>query len=204
MSSTPACPGVRLLPRRSFCSMRAPAQFTAPALRAGAGLLQRLLLPLVLSLFSGGVSSHPMSILDTMTADINNTLHSMKLGSNLANVTSPSDPPKPAYYIGAIFEVRDVELYADELQRQISTITWPGTLPTDNVTLYYRENVGTDLHHICSAVQRYNISVFFAMGSQDIINVLSIVSKYIGVPVIGYNTDKSSLSVRVSVLNRII
>ena len=111
-------------------------------------------------------------------------------------------PITPLYHIGALFESKDPEVYAQEFGAVIKSYNGEknADLPVGDVNLTSTDyaNVRKTLGILCDAVQHHNITVFFVMGTQDIINILSIVTKYVGIPVIGYNTEVRGFSVRVS------
>lgn len=54
------------------------------------------------------------------------------------------------------------------------------------------------LVYVCDAVFHVNISAFVVIADQNTISTISIVTRHIGVPMLGYNTDKKSVLLRVS------
>ena len=71
------------------------------------------------------------------------------------------------------------------------------TLEGIPMTLNASESDAKDyLEYICNAVFNLNVTTFLAVGPQKIINILSIVTNYVGIPVVGYNTDSQQVAVR--------
>ena len=52
------------------------------------------------------------------------------------------------------------------------------------------------IEYICDPIYNHNVTTFLAVGPQKIINILSIVTNYVGIPVVGYNTDSQQVAVR--------
>lgn len=52
----------------------------------------------------------------------------------------------------------------------------------------------------CNAVRHDNVSVFLVFGDQHVMNALSVVTSYLGIPVLGYNTDRKVAALRVGLL----
>lgn len=113
----------------------------------------------------------------------------------------PSAPrPRPVYNVGAIFEVENITYHVREFQRAIGEINKQNDtlLEAKEIVLHPYRNVGDNFRYICDAIHSNNITAFFVMGSQNTINIVSIVTKYVGIPVIGYNSNKNTIAVRVS------
>ena len=51
------------------------------------------------------------------------------------------------------------------------------------------------LEYFCDAIYNLNVTTFLAVGPQKIINILSIVTNYVGIPVVGYSTDSPQVAV---------
>ncbi len=58
-----------------------------------------------------------------------------------------------------------------------------------------------NLVYICDAVTHHNVTTFLAIGTQKVLNVLSIVNQYVGIPIVAYNTDTHQVQVKVSSYN---
>ena len=116
----------------------------------------------------------------------------------------PSSPPLPLHHIAGIFEVTNFTEYAihfnQALSREVSSsaAALVGHVRMEAISLQAWNNAHDRLTYICDACRHNNITVFFAVGSQDMLNTLSIVTRYVGIPIIGYNTDKDSSPIRVS------
>lgn len=54
------------------------------------------------------------------------------------------------------------------------------------------------LVYLCDAVFHANISAFVVFGDQNTINTISIVTRHIGAPMLGYNAEKKPVLLRVS------
>lgn len=56
------------------------------------------------------------------------------------------------------------------------------------------------LVYTCDAVFHANISAFVVIGDQNTINTVSIVTKHIAIPILGYNIERKPVMHRVSYL----
>ena len=71
------------------------------------------------------------------------------------------------------------------------------TLEGIPMTLNASESHPTDyLEYFCNPIYYHNVTTFLAVGPQKIINILSIVTNYVGIPVVGYNTDTHQVAVQ--------
>ena len=107
---------------------------------------------------------------------------------------------KPIYNIGALFDVNNISLYVLDFNRAIREINNQNDvqLEAKEIVLYPDRNISANFHSICDAIRRNNITAFFVVGSQHTINMVSIVTKHVGIPVIGYKSDRNTIAVRVS------
>ena len=110
--------------------------------------------------------------------------------------------PRIVQHVGALFELPDFSIYQTALQASINrtnTAGGPGRWAhLAGVALPALNNTHQSIIYICDAVLNNNISAFIAIGSQDTINILSIVTSYVGIPIVGYSTSKKTTSLRVS------
>jgi len=60
------------------------------------------------------------------------------------------------------------------------------------------------LVYVCDAVKHNNISAMVVIGEHQLINTVLTATRYLGVPLLGYNTDRTSVDIRVSILIRSI
>ena len=111
----------------------------------------------------------------------------------------------PLHHVAGIFEVdnfTDYALYFNRaLARETAAAGGPGMgVRMEALSLPAWSNAHDQLTYICDACRHHNITAFVAVGGQDLLNTLSIVTRYVGVPIVGYNTDtdKDYSSVRVS------
>ena len=109
------------------------------------------------------------------------------------------------HHIAAMFKVDNFTAHALAFQEAISLTNAADLLPThislEGLALpaeHPFENPHSALIYVCDAIYNHNVTSFLAVGDQDMINILSIVTQYLGVPLISYNTDKYETFVRVS------
>ena len=60
-----------------------------------------------------------------------------------------------------------------------------------------------NIEYVCDAVFHQNVTTFLVIGPQKIINILSIITNYVGIPVVGYNKDSDQVGAKVSGLHSI-
>ena len=112
-------------------------------------------------------------------------------------------------YVGALLQVDNFTEYALEFRRALAASNQqPGSgIHLEGVSLPIGDNLAprselksaaNRLIYICDAVSHNNITTFVAIGGQDLMNTLSIVTSYVGLPIIGYNTDRQNMAIRVS------
>jgi hypothetical protein len=114
-----------------------------------------------------------------------------------SSATKPSRA-KFSYDIGAVFEVENVSAYTLAFKSAVKTVNVADTagIVVREVTMPTLNSVGKNFHYICNAISNHNITIFIAVGSQNMINMLSIITKYLGIPILGYNTDRNHVVVR--------
>ncbi len=138
---------------------------------------------------------------DQLTAELSSVHPKILHGA----YTSSRQGARPrTYHIGAVFEVDKVDnvsefttAFQSAIKQVNNKMPHTGVMARD-VTLPYLDDVGNSINYICDAIHNNNVTVFIAVGSQKMINVLTIITKYLGIPIIGYNTDMSHMAVRVS------
>lgn len=54
------------------------------------------------------------------------------------------------------------------------------------------------LVYVCDAVQHRNISAFIVVGHQRLINTVLTATRFLNVPLLAYNVDRSAVNIRVS------
>ena len=110
----------------------------------------------------------------------------------------PPVPVPPKHHIGGSFEVSNFTEYAIEFVHALNRSLPPTHVQFEAINLQAWSNLHGRLMYICDAVAHNNVTVFLAVGSQDMVNTLSIVTEYVGIPVIGYVTDTVTASSTVS------
>ncbi len=122
-------------------------------------------------------------------------------GAQLASPRSaPSRPTPPhVHHVAGLFEVANFSSLVRIFDESISTVNGRGTrVALKGVPLMPLPDPQQTLAYICDAVLHNNVTAFLAIGSQRIINVLSIVTTYVGIPVVGFNTQTGKIAVKVS------
>lgn len=112
--------------------------------------------------------------------------------------SSPPGPLPPLHHIGGAFEVANFTEVAVEFIHALNHSVPPTHVRFEAINLQAWSNLHEWLVYICDAVAHNNVTVFLAVGSQDMVNTLAIVTEYVGIPVIGYVTDKITASSTVS------
>ena len=103
--------------------------------------------------------------------------------------------------VGAVFQLDNLTAYTDTFRRALERAD--GGRParvrlTGDVVQVAAAAVHPDLMaRVCDVIRRHNVSVFLAFGGQDLMNALSVVTSYLGIPVLGYNTDRNVAALRV-------
>ena len=118
--------------------------------------------------------------------------------------SSSNTPDAPIQHIAALFEVNNVTslalLFNESLRRVNEGSAAPGGEPRvklDGVSLTALQNVHNTIIYVCDAIKHFNITAFVAVGSQRIINTLSIVTYQTGIPVLAYVTEPAPMAVTV-------
>ena len=159
-----------------------------------------LMLFLLLMLASSVSSSSPLSSPPAPVSPAPDQYHAP---------TPSSTPPSPVlHHIGCSFKVSNFTDYAfrfihalerAEAGQPVDPATGRARIRYESVPLAAYSNAHDWLVYICDAVGHNNITVFFAVGSQDMINTLSIVTRYVGIPIIGYVTQRETAPITVSI-----
>lgn len=107
------------------------------------------------------------------------------------------------HHIGGSFEVPNFTEYAVSFRRALArrgvVAASGGGIRYEAVSLQAWRNAHEWLVYVCDAVQHNNITAFVAVGRQDMINTLAIVTRYVGIPILGYNTaPQTGAPIRVS------
>lgn len=132
-----------------------------------------------------------------------------RAGSEVRRAPGPNatpSAPMAVHHIGAMFQVDNFTAYALAFRRAIANannqmdahVRLEGVaLPSGEELLDNLKSAANRLTYICDAVQHNNITTFLAIGGQDMLNTLSIVTQYVGIPVIGYNTARQTVAIMV-------
>ena len=111
------------------------------------------------------------------------------------------------HHLAAMFKVDNFTAHAFALNNAIRRINSAGILPPHVNMLGMAlpaespfDNPNSVLIYVCDAFYNNNVTSFLAIGDQKMINMLSIATQYVGVPLIAYNTDRSDTYVRVSTI----
>ncbi len=129
-----------------------------------------------------------------------------------AQATSPSkpgssssrrndvNPPPHVHHIAALLEAANHSSTQAAFLEAISAANRDPHSPVtlQGVSLAQQTDPPFYLAYICDAILNHNVTTFVAIGSQKMINILSIVTTYVGIPVIGYNTQARRVAVQVS------
>ena len=103
--------------------------------------------------------------------------------------------------VGAVFQLDNLTAYSDTFRRALERVD--GGRParvrlTGDVLQVASAAVHPDLMaRVCDVIRRHDVSVFLAFGGQDLMNALSVVTSYLAIPVLGYNTDRNVAALRV-------
>jgi hypothetical protein len=144
-----------------------------------------------------GVGSSPFK-----PTDDNNTTFHPYTSADWLGVGTGTATPTTTHYIGAMFEEPDFKLCSEAVHGSIQRMNRDPTtrVRLRNVSLASFSDVGKDLIYLCDAIQHHNITSMIVIGGQNMINTVSIATKYLGIPIIGYNTGRGAVSVKVSLL----
>ena len=117
--------------------------------------------------------------------------------------TTPAQAQPKATRVHHLAALLKVSNFTSAKQVFLEAIDSANSDPTTKVTLAGipmspQSNPQDNLIYICDAVYNHNVTTFLVIGPQKIINILSIVTNYVGIPVVGYNTDTHKVGVKVS------
>jgi len=113
-------------------------------------------------------------------------------------------PSYETFHIAAVFQTDNIRDYAKLFEQAVAASDISIASDTVDRSAVLRPLVlpmigsSNDLIiYACDAIQHQNVSVFFVVGSQGVINTVSIATRHTGIPLIGYNNDRSSAAIRV-------
>lgn len=131
--------------------------------------------------------------------------HNARSVSTDTMVTSSATATTAAtgHYIGAMFEEASYNVCSEALHASLKrTYSDPSAKVTlKKVLMAPFNNVAKALIYLCDAIQHQNITTQVVVGGQHMINTVSITTQFLGIPIIGYNTDRSAVTVKVGTLN---
>ena len=143
--------------------------------------------------------------ISTISDRVDSTIAITELSNNYVPDLYEERARPHTHHLAALFQVDNFTAHAFALSDSLKRVHEAGLLPP-HVTLrgmaLPSEPPFHDPHsaliYICDAFYHNNVTSFLAIGDQNMINVLSIATQYVGVPLIVYNTDRSDIFVRVS------
>ena len=101
--------------------------------------------------------------------------------------------PKPLLQIGVLLadDVNSTSVMAG-MQKSLQTLSnKPGaSAQYSKVSLEALSNPDDTIWYFCSAIEKHNLTAMIAVGDQNTINTINIISKYLGIPILGYNLDR--------------
>lgn len=120
----------------------------------------------------------------------------LTIGVAKANGTEGDD----VFRIGAVFQARNFTDWSRGFHEAVSRINQDKTrgIRVDGITLPVRKNPQSILTCVCDAVVRDNLSVVVAFGSQDLINMITIVTGNVRLPLVAFNTERKPIYAKVS------
>ena len=105
-------------------------------------------------------------------------------------------------HVGAVFPFDNFTTYKESFRRSLDRVNdaKPSRVKLTGETLVAPSGGFSPdfMPRICEAVKRNNFSVFLVFGGQDVMNTLTVVTSYLRIPVLGYNTDRNVAVRRVS------
>ena len=115
----------------------------------------------------------------------------------------PEPPDIPVQHIGGMFEVENftsLSLLFNQSVRKVneSLADRQSAYRFGGMTLPALRNVHNVIIYICDAIIHYNVTAFVAVGSQHIINTLTMVTRQTGTPLLAYVTEPAPVAVTVS------
>ena len=103
-----------------------------------------------------------------------------------------------AQYMGAVFEQADFAAYQKTFARAIQRVNADTHTSLKEVALPAFDDVHVALMYVCDALDNRTFNSFLVVGGQDTINTLTIVTQYVGIPLLAYNTDVHAVTLPVS------
>lgn len=111
------------------------------------------------------------------------------------------------YQIAAVFQTSNFSDLAQTFRRAVSRLNTDSSAAASLTPITFKALAlpafGSPvdlLVYTCDAVFHANVSAFVVIGDQNTINIVSIVTKHIAIPILGYNTERQSVMHRVSCL----
>ncbi|ELT90376.1 hypothetical protein CAPTEDRAFT_189638 [Capitella teleta] len=107
---------------------------------------------------------------------------------------SPTEPL--VQHIAAVFEVDNFTSLSARFNRSIGRANHDlSGVRLEGVSLMALQNVHSMIIYVCDAILNYNITAFVAIGSQRLVNTLTVVTHQTGIPMLAYVTEPSPLAV---------
>lgn len=111
------------------------------------------------------------------------------------------------YHIAAVFQSSNFSDLAQTFKRAVSRLNTDTSSAGSSTPMTFKALalpvIGSPLNllvYTCDAVFHANISAFVVIGDQNTINTVSIVTKHIAIPILGYNIERKPVMHRVSYL----
>ena len=103
------------------------------------------------------------------------------------------------YNVSAMLPAENFTEWSASFQEAISieSLRTPG-LNSNGLVLTAVGGVTPIIVYVCDAVKHNNISAMVVVGEQQLINTVLMATRHLGVPLLGYNTDRASVDIRVT------